>query len=559
LNSEAYDLVVVGSGAAGLTAAAVGAAEGRRVLLLESAPLVGGTTAISGGMVWIPANHKMSEAGLNDSLHDARSYLEHIAPAGDDAAVREAFLARGDEAIRHLEARTSLRLRPVLRYPDYYPDVPGATGGGRVLEPVPFDASALGESFVLLRPPLPEFTLLGGMMVSRADIPHLRRAARSPASAWHVARLVARYGLERLHAARGTTLHLGNALVARLFKSVLDLGVEVRLGAAVTHLMLQGGRVLGVEADHAGSRLHGMARQGVILASGGLSQDAALRGRYLPAESGALTTTMPSGAPVGGARLAQQAGAMLSTDARRQAFWVPASTFRRRDGTSAVYPHTVTDRGKPGLIAVDQQGQRFVNEATSYHEFVLGQLRAGRRANPAWLVCDKRFLWRYGLGAVRPFTVSTSQFVASGYLKRASTLQGLAREMGVPAEAMVATVERCNADARRGVDSQFGRGSDIYQRHLGDADHGPNPCVAPIEHAPFHAVAVQPADLGMAAGIVTDATARVLGTGGQPIPGLYACGNDMQSVMHGAYPGPGITLGPALVFGYIAGRGAAGA
>jgi predicted oxidoreductase len=184
-------------------------------------------------------------------------------------------------------------------------------------------------------------------------------------------------------------------------------------------------------------------------------------------------------------------------------------------------------------------------------------LRAGPRAIPAWLVCDRRFLWRYGLGCVQPFTRSTSHFVADGYLERAPTLSGLAQALGIPADALIATVERWNADARRGVDTEFGRGSDINQRHLGDADHRPNPCVAPIEEGPFYAVAVRPADLGMAAGIVTDEWARALAVGGVPIPGLYACGNDMQSVMNGAYPGPGITLGPALVFGYVAARHAA--
>jgi succinate dehydrogenase/fumarate reductase flavoprotein subunit len=219
----------------------------------------------------------------------------------------------------------------------------------------------------------------------------------------------------------------------------------------------------------------------------------------------------------------------------------------------------VTDRSKPGLIAVDQRGKRFVNEALSYHEFVRAQLRRGAQAVPAWLVCDRRFLWRYGLGAVRPFTRRLGRHLASGYLRRAETLVDLAHGLGLPAQEFDATVAAWNHDARRGLDTRFGRGGDIYQRHLGDAEHQPNPCVGAIEAPPFYAVAVQPADLGMAAGIVTDEHARVLAADGQPIAGLYACGNDMQSAMNGAYPGPGITLGPALVFGYIAARHAAAA
>ncbi len=557
LSGEAYDVIVVGSGAGGMTAAAVAAAEGLRVLLVDAAPQVGGTTAVSGGMVWVPANPQMAAARLSDSLDEARRYLGATVPAAADTQPLDAFLNHGAEAIRYLAARTSVQLRPVLRYPDYYPDRPGATAGGRVLEPVPFDGGTLGPAFALLRPPLPEFTLFGGMMVSRADIPHLRRAARSPRSAWHAAKLLARYAIERMHSPRGTTLHLGNALAGRLLKSVLDLGVDLRLDSPVRQLLQEDSRVVGVELERAGAPRRVWATKAVILASGGFSHDAELRQRYLPALAAALTTTVGAAAYTPGARLALAVGARLSEGGERQALWVPASAFKRRDGTAALYPHTVTDRGKPGLIAVDGRGQRFVNEALSYHEFVRGQLRAGAAAIPAWLVCDRHFLWRYGLGSVQPFALSVAGPVARGNLKQAATLAGLAQAIGVPADALAATIEAFNADARRGVDTAFGRGSDIYQRHLGDADHAPNPCLAAIEHAPFFAVAVRPADLGMAAGIVTDAAARVLGADGAPIPGLYACGNDMQSVMNGAYPGPGITLGPALVFGYLAARHAA--
>lgn len=553
-----FDLVVVGAGAAGMTAAAVAAAEGLRVLLLEASPLLGGTTAVSGGMVWLPANHKMADAGLADSLEAARTYLAHAVPPGGDATLLEAFLARGDEALRYLEAHTALRLRPVLRYPDYYPALPGATAGGRVLEPLPFDGRELGPDFAALRAPLPEFTLFGGMMIDRADIPHLRRALRSPASARRVATLLLRHARERLRAPRGTTLVLGNALAARLLRSLQQLGVDWRTGTAVQRLLqADDGRVTGVELRCGGTLCRVGARCGVVLASGGLSHDAALRPRFVPPLAGTLTATVGAPGAGSGARLAQAVGAALSRSSQQQAFWVPASVVPRADGSSGVFPHTVTDRGKPGLIAVDRQGQRFVNEALSYHEFVRGQLRRGAQAVPAWLVCDRRFLWRYGLGAVRPFTLAPGRHVASGYLKRARTLPALGQLLDLPAQAFAETVAVWNADARRGVDTRFGRGADIYQRHLGDADHGPNPCVAPIETPPFYAVAVQPADLGMAAGLVTDEHARVLRGDGRPIPGLYACGNDMQSVMNGAYPGPGITLGPALVFGYLAARHAA--
>lgn len=554
---DAYDVVVVGAGAAGMAAACTAAALGRRVLLVEHSDRIGGTTAISGGMTWIPANHKMREVGIDDDLEQARTYLRATVPGAADDLRLEAFLARGDEALRFLEGNTALKLQPVRRYPDYYPDQPGATTGGRVLEPVPFDGRALGPDFALLRDPLPEFLLFGGMMFSREDLPILRRVTRSPRALWHAAKMAARYARERLAAHRGTSLYLGNAMAARLLKSLRDLEVDLVTSMAVKRLLVEQARVVGLVLDERGhERLVRAPR--VILATGGISQHPSIRRRYVPASAGDLTATIGAGASTSGAQLALDAGAQLSPESQVLAFWVPASVGRRADGSTAVFPHTVTDRAKPGLIAVNREGQRFVNEALSYHEFVQAQLRDARRNVPAWLVCDSRFLWKYGLGRVRPFALSTRRERASGYLHRARTLAELAGEIGVAAQAFVDTVESFNAHARRGVDPEFGRGGDNYQRHLGDAEQQPNPCVAPLDRPPFYAVAVHPADLGMAAGVMTDEHSRALGADGTPIDGLYACGNDMHSVMNGAYPGPGITLGPALVFGYLAARHACG-
>jgi succinate dehydrogenase/fumarate reductase flavoprotein subunit len=554
--AKVWDVVVVGAGAGGLTAASVAAADGCSVLLLEQADVVGGTTAISGGMVWIPVNHKAAAVQQRaDTLEAARTYLLQTVPGADRERL-ETFLARGDEALRDLEARTALRLQPVLTYPDYYPDLPGATAGGRVLEPVPFDAHELGEAFKLVRDPLPEFILFGGMMISRQDIPHLRRATKSWRSALHVGKLLWKYALQRLRARRGTTLYLGNALVARLLKSALDLGVTIRNRVSVEELATDAqGRVVALTvSDASGLRSRISARRGVVLATGGISHDVELRRAYVPDCAGSLTATVSSGVAPCGARLAASLGARLSTPTHDGAFWVPASTFTRSDGSRGVYPHTVTDRAKPGLIAVGSNGRRFVNEAVSYHEFVRAQLSNANSAIPAWLLCDSRFLWKYGLGKIKPFTLSVNADIDAGYLKRSDTLAGLANSIGIPVQALEETVGNFNRYAQNGEDPAFGRGSNVYQCSLGDADQQPNPCVAPLKDAPFYAVAVEPADLGMSAGIVTDAQARVLANDGQPISGLYACGNDMASIMEGAYPGPGITLGPAITFGWIAGR-----
>ncbi len=552
---EVYDVVVIGAGAGGMTAAAVAAAEGLRVLVIEKTAFVGGTTAWSGGMVWIPANTKMAEAGLSDSVTDAVQYLASTVPESANANLRAAFLARGPEAIAWLEANTELRLQPVKAYPDYYPERLGATSGGRVLEPVAFDGRRLGAGFARLRPPLPEFTLLGGMMVNRLDIPHLRKIGRSVRSTLRVGRLVLEYALQRLRSPRGTTLHLGNALAARLYASLLARRVEMLFSADVEDLAVEAGRVHGVVIRHGARDRLIAARRGVVLATGGFSHDATLRKRFFPAAAGFVSATNPSGTG-DGLRLATAMGAALNLEATSPAYWVPASLFVRADGSRGVFPHTVTDRAKPGVVAVNAAGRRFVNEALSYHEFVLAMLRDGNGApdRPFHLICDRDFLWSYGLGRIKPFTWNYRRHVRSGELIEAPRIEELAKKIGVKPSSLIATVANYNADAAQGRDPEFGRGSTIYQRHLGDIEHKPNPCVAPIARAPFFALRIYPADLGTAIGMKVDAQARVLREDGTPLPGLYACGNDMGSIMNGNYPGPGITLGPALTFGYIAGR-----
>src|SRR6202011_3196208 len=354
---------------------------------------------------------------------------------------------------------------------------------------------------------------------------------------------------------RGTTLHLGNALAARLYASLLARNIDICFGASVEHLLVEDDAVRGVGiADSSGPRPI-VARKGVVLATGGFSHDQNFRGRYFPSAAGPVSAASPAGTG-DGLRIATAAGASVGTAVASAAYWVPASRFRRADGSEGVFPHTVTDRAKPGVIAVNGHGKRFVNEALSYHEFVLAMLRDGNDTTNRsfYLVCDRHFLWTYGLGRIGPFTLRLKRYVRSGELIEAPGIEALADLIGVERSALATTVDRYNAHARVGLDPEFGRGPTIYQRHLGDAGHRPNPCVAPIEQPPFYALRIYPADLGTAVGLRTDCHARVLCNNGSVIAGLYACGNDMGSIMNGNYPGPGITLGPALTFGYIAGR-----
>ncbi len=555
MSSQGFDIIVLGAGAAGMTAAATAAVRGLSVLVVEKTELIGGNTSFSGGMVYIPDNSKMAEAGRPDDAEAALSYLERAVATDDGREFRAVFVRKGREAIDFLEANTALRMKPVQFYPDYYPDLEGARDGLRVLEPVAFDAGALGPWFERLRPPIPEFTILGGMMVAREDLPHFRKFSRSPRSFLRVARLVTQYGFQRLRHRRGSTLVLGNALAGRLLKSLLDRGVTILTGCHTREILVESGRVCGVRiADATGERVV-KARRGVMLATGGFSHSLGKRRDWLPAAASPDSPYAP-GSTGDGIDLGAAAGGDIVTANTHNAYWSPASIHLRKDGRKVVYPHTVTDRGKPGSLVVNRAGRRFTSEAVSYHRFGEALLRQGNL--PAWIVCDSAFIWKYGLGAILPFTRNLRPYQESGYLATADTLPDLARRLGIDADGFAATMARFNEDARAGRDTEFGRGEDIYSRYLGDADHKPNPCLAPLDTPPFHAVELVLSDLGTAAGLRTDLHCRVLDRHGEPVAGLYAIGNDMQSIWRGNYPGPGITLGPALTFGYLAACHAAG-
>ena len=547
------DLVVVGAGAAGMTAAAVAASRGLKVIVVEKTGFVGGNTSYSGGMVYIPNNAKMEAAGHADDPDQAMRYLDAAVPTPEGRAARRLFVDRGRDAIAYLERHTAVRLKPVPFYPDYYPDLDGAREGYRVLEPVAFDAATLGPWFRRLRPPLPEFTILGGMMVAREDLPHFRRMWQSPTSFARAATLVAQYGVQRLRHHRGSRLVLGNALAGRLLKSLLDLGVEILLDTTPIEIVKERGRAIGLAVTTGEGPVELSARRGVALSTGGFSNSRVKRARYLPAAASPDSPFAP-GSTGDGLDLGVAAGGVVGEDNTNNAYWSPVSVYRRADGRKVVYPHTVTDRGKPGSMVVNGAGRRFTNEAVSYHRFGEALLRSNRETGnlPAFILCDSTFLWKYGLGAIIPFTRDLRPYQKAGYLRTADTLDALAQSIGVDPEGLAATVARFNADAAEGKDTEFRRGESIYDRYLGDADHGPNPCLAPIAKPPFHAIELGLSDLGTVAGLKVDLDCRVLDASGAPIPGLHALGNDMQSIMRGRYPGPGITLGPALTFGYVA-------
>jgi succinate dehydrogenase/fumarate reductase flavoprotein subunit len=477
----------------------------------------------------------------------------------DETRVR-AFLGAAPEMVSFLEDNTAVAFRAYAHHPDYRATLEGATLSGRVLEPVPFDASVLGKEFTRLHPPLPEFMVLGGMMVDRTDIGHLLNATRSFASLRHSVGLFARYGADRVRFPRGARLVMGNALVARLYYALLQRRVPILFATQTLSLTQATGRTTGALLQRNGTRITVRSRGGVVLATGGFSQNGAMRRRLLPA---ALCAHSPvaEGAQGDGIELGQAAGARLSSsdDGAVNGFWSPVSLRRRRDGSLAVFPHLVLDRGKPGVIAIDPRGRRFVSEAIDYHRFAAAMVTAlaGASERPCFLLCDDAAMAKYGLGMVRPGRIKLRQALQEGYLTQAPTLEALAQAIGIPGEALAQTVARHAGFARTGVDEDFGKGSDAYQRNLGDPHHGPNPCIGAIDKPPFYALPIHPSDIGTSCGLVTDEFARVLRDDASPVAGLYACGNDMASIMAGAYPAPGITIGPGMTFGFIAARHAA--
>ena len=548
-----FDVVIVGSGAAGLTAAVVAAHCGLSVVVLEKSRWVGGTTALSGGVLWVPNNDHVADVGQTDSIEKARTYLDAVVGDLVSADWKDTYLARAPEAMRFLEQHSDLKCSTRAITPDYLSELPGASSGGRILDPLEFDGRILGERFKDLRPPLAEFGLFGKLMVNRIDVDRLLSATRSPASAWHALKLVTRYAWDRLRYPRGTRLLMGNALAARLYKSVLDLGLPVRMNHAVKQLLRENDRVVGVEVDSPAGVLVLRARHAVILATGGFAASGAMRRELLPEAPEPLSSANPDS--VGdGIRMALEQGGVVAPPNTNNAFWTPVSLGQRPDGSTVRFPHLMFDRAKPGLIAVNGAGQRFTNEADSYHEFgrALTGTATGTPVPVAYVLCDHRFITRYTFGMVRPTRSSLQSCLKSGYLVRAESMEALAQKIELPAQALVRTVADYNADAAAGLDRAFGKGSSAYNRYLGDATHAPNPCLAPLDRAPFYAIRVYAGDIGTTRGLVTNTDSQVLDQGSLAIAGLYACGNDMNSMMGGEYPGAGITLGPAVTFAYLA-------
>ncbi len=553
------DLVVAGSGAGGLATAVTAAWLGLDVIVVEKDRYLGGTSAWSGGWMWVPRNPLAVAAGIVESVDAPRRYLMSELGERFDAKLVDRFLEQAPRMVSFFAANTSVAFVDGNAIPDFHVS-PGASKARSVCA-APFDGRELGRRIEDLREPLALVSPFGMGIASGADLGHFINVRSSAASFVHVARRVLRHGIEQARFGRGLHLVNGNALVARLLKSADDLKVRILTSAPARAISHENGRVTGLEVERDGRRIAIAARRGVVMACGGFPHDQARMAELVPhAPSGREHWSAAPKTNTGdGLRLGEDAGGAVARTLVDAGAWCPVSLVPDGAGGAGHFPHLI-ERAKAGTMMVLASGKRFANEADAYHDV----MRALFKATPAgsapecWLLCDARFIARYGLGRVRPPPFPKWPWIRNGYLKKGRTIEALAAACGIDGAALAKTVAAYNAAAREGRDPVFGRGETPYNRIQGEAKQQPNPCVRPLDGGPYYAVKIVAGSLGTFAGLKTDEAARVLDGNGAPITGLYAVGNDMASMMGGNYPAGGITLGPAMTFGYIAAHDAAG-
>jgi succinate dehydrogenase/fumarate reductase flavoprotein subunit len=557
------DLLVVGGGAAGLAGAVTAAYHGLKVIVAEKAPVLGGATSWSGGWMWAPLNPLSQADGIVEDIEEPRTYLKHALGEEYDEARVDALLQNARQMVAFFEKHTALQFVSGTWIADIQGDLPGAGTGGRSVGPKPINMRRIKKELrPKLRSQLYETSFLGMGIMAGPDLQAFLHATTSIRAFFHAGWRVAFHVLDLITNREGMQLVNGTALIARLAKSADDLGVQLWVNSPVTRLLSRDGAVQGAVASTPDGEATVRSRRGVLLAAGGFPNDVERRRELFPrTPTGKEHWTLAPPETAGdGVSLGESAGGRLDTALASPAAWCPVSLVPYRNGRVGTYPHIV-DRGKPGLIAVLSDGKRFVNEADGYYQFTTGMIAAAPEGKEvaAWLICDHAFQRRYPFGMAKPFPVPVWPYLRSGYLKRGRTLAELARKCGINPEGLTKTVAAFNQHARVGEDPEFGRGTTAFNRGSGDPEHKPNPSLAPIEKGPFYAIKVLPGSFGTFAGLKADPHARVLAADGNPIPGLYVAGSDQANVMGGHYPSGGINIGPAMTFGYVAARHAAGA
>ncbi|QQX89151.1 FAD-dependent oxidoreductase (plasmid) [Cupriavidus necator] len=548
-----FDVIVVGSGAGGMLAACRAADQGLSVVVLEKSGQYGGTSAVSGGGIWIPLNDHIAPAGGQDSYDAALAYLIACTGSDGDPARLRAYLEHAPRMLRYLEDRVGVRYCTMPRYADYFPKLPGAMPGYRALDPLPFDGARLGDEFARLRAPSPATLVAGRLSITSGEAHTLL----SKANGWMglALRQFVRYWLDlgwRRKTRRDRRLTLGNALTGGLRRAMMDRAIPLWLDTPLEGLLIKNGAAAGVRATRDRQPIQIRARYGVILAAGGFERNQEMRDQYLPKPTEAAWSATPPNNTGDAIRAGQAAGAGVALMSH---VW-GAPTVRVR-GEEKQRPLFV-ERAMPGCLVVSGQGKRFVNETAPYSEFVAAMYRDHAQTGcsvPAWMIFDATFRRKYPCGPILPGSVMPDRRIPPGLsdiLLRADSVDALAALAGIDRAGLADSVARMNRYAATGVDEEFGKGDNVFDTYYADPQVGPNPCLAPVVNAPFYAVRIDAGDIGTKGGLVTDASARVLLEDSSPIPGLFAIGNTSASVMGASYPGAGATIGPAMTFGLVA-------
>jgi 3-oxosteroid 1-dehydrogenase len=552
MTAQEFDVVVVGSGAAGMVAALTAAHQGLKAVVLEKAAHFGGSTARSGGGVWIPNNEILKRDGVTDTADAARSYLHTIVGDVVPPEKIDTYLQHGPEMLSFVLKHTPLKMCWVPGYSDYYPEQPGGRPAGRSIEPQPFDAKRLGPDMAGLEPAYGKVPL--NVVVMQQDYVRLNQMKRHPRGILRSIKVGVRTAWAGI---RGKNLvGMGRALIAPLRIGLRDAGVPVLLNTALTDLYVEDGVVQGVYVrdmtapESAEPRLI-RARRGVILGSGGFEHNESMRRKYQREPIGTGWTVGAAANTGDGILAAEKLGAAM--DLMEDAWWGPTVPLEGAPWFA------LSERNSPGSMIVNMAGERFMNESMPYveacHHMYGGEYGQGPGPGenvPAWLIFDQRYRDRYIFAGLQPGQRIPKKWMESGVIVKAESIEVLAAATGIPAQALSSTVARFNGFARSGVDEDFHRGDSAYDRYYGDPTNKPNPNLGEISHPPYYAAKLVPGDLGTKGGIRTDVDGRALRDDGSVIEGLYAAGNVSAPVMGHTYPGPGGTIGPAMTFAYLA-------
>ena len=547
------DFLVVGSGGGGMAAAITAKHNGLDTLVIEKSATFGGTTALSGGVIWIPDNHLMSQVNVPDSEEEALAYLDQVVSDDVPRTKLQAYVTNAKKMLKFLEQNSSVKYDAVENYPDYYSELNGGKPGGRSIEPSPFTIRQAGWGlFQDVNSDAVARRSTMAMSVNEANVV-FKHGWKSTVIIFK--RLLA-YWLhipDRMRKLPNNRLTLGKALVARLRKSLKDFDVPLWLATPAQELLLEDGKAVGLLCEKDGQPFRIKANKGVLFASGGFEQNDEMRQKYHPRPTGSDWTAANRYNSGDGIKIGEHAGA--KTDMMSYVWWSP--TLKFPDG---VVEALIVGKSMPGGIVVGKSGKRFCNEAEPYEDFVKHQYEAHSDENPTipgYLIFDGRYRREYPLGTV----LAPGKFIGdeksqklfdSGWIKKADTLEELAEKWGIDAQGLRETANKMKRFAETGKDEDFGRGNTLIDRYYSDHRVGKNPCITAMEEGPFYAVEIWPGDLGTKGGLVTNEYAQVLNVDGQPIEGFYATGNTTASVMGDSYPGAGSTIGPSMTFGYIA-------